>query len=374
MRRTKTRHTNTINNTQWVPTIRICTIDGTMRPCQVHGIDGTGARWSGPALQLPAAACCSPSALCSPARAAPYPARRKLLAPPRPRPAWGTTSSSTVRHSHHSFLCTQPLAHALTVALRAGYARGTIPRENVVVLDNGSGYIKAGFAKDHFPRVTFPSIVGRPILRTDNLESGDTPLKDLMIGDECVPVLGQLDVTYPIKEGKVEAGRWEDMDALWTHTFSKLNVDPTESLVLLTEAPQNSMQNRIQYLETMFEHHGFRGVCLVVQAVLTLYANGQLSGVVLDSGDGVTHTMPVYESTPIPADNGKGGVRSLKVAGRHVTQHLQKLLESSGYSFNLDSDMELLKDIKEKCCFVSVDPRCAWDRQTMPPTLSKKQD
>eukprot|EP01052_Picozoa_sp_SAG31_P004437 SAG31_NODE_183_length_20987_cov_8.711078_21_plen_196_part_00 len=109
-------------------------------------------------------------------------------------------------------------------------------------------------------------------------------------------------------------------------------------------------------LQYMFEKYGFQGLFLSVQAVLTLYAQGLLTGVVLDSGDGVTHAVPVYEGVCLPAENNKGGTQMLRVAGRHVTQHLQKLLEQSGYNFNIDSDMELLKDIKEKCCFVSCDP------------------
>ena len=62
----------------------------------------------------------------------------------------------------------------------------------------------------------------------------------------CLPVMSQLNVEYPISEGQVRGGRWEDMDALWNYTFNKLNVSTKDSLVLLTEAPLNSMQNRIQ--------------------------------------------------------------------------------------------------------------------------------
>ena len=270
-----------------------------------------------------------------------------------------------------------------------GYAKGAIPRENVVVLDNGTGYMKAGFASDHFPRVTFPAMVGRPLMRSDQV-SGDAVLKDIMCGDECLPVMNQLDIKYPIREGQVVDSRWEDMDALWDYTFKKLNVETENSLALLTEAPGNSMPNRIKYLEYMFEKYNFRGCQLVVQvgaplspnipspslfiapspsplpphspqptrhrepagacrcccpaiqrvacrpqAVLTLYANGLMTGVVLDSGDGVTHAVPVYNNAVLMPDNNKGGTMSLKVAGRHVTEHLQKLLEQSGYSFDL---------------------------------------
>ena len=189
-------------------------------------------------------------------------------------------------------------------AIAAGEAGspGGIPRENVVVLDNGTGYLKAGFAMDNFPRVSIPaskksamspsislsrkthsrswafSVVGRPLMRADKVD-GEVELKDLMCGDECLPVLSQLNVEYPVKEGKVNNDRWEDMDALWEYTFeTKLNVDTQNSLVLLTEAPRNGNKNRIKYCEYMFEKYGFQGLFLSVQAVLTLYAHGASPG------------------------------------------------------------------------------------------------
>eukprot|EP01052_Picozoa_sp_SAG31_P004438 SAG31_NODE_183_length_20987_cov_8.711078_22_plen_166_part_00 len=128
-------------------------------------------------------------------------------------------------------------------------APGGIPRENVVVLDNGTGYLKAGFAGDNFPRINIPAMVGRPLMRADKV-AGEIELKDIMCGDECLPVLSQLNVHYPVKEGKVVNDRWEDMDALWDYAFnSKLNVDTENSLVLLTEAPRNGNKNRIQYCQ-----------------------------------------------------------------------------------------------------------------------------
>lgn len=87
---------------------------------------------------------------------------------------------------------------------------------NRVVCDNGSGFLKMGFAGDSFPRYTIPSIVGRPMLRA-NQKIGDIELKPLMVGDEANPLRSLLEISYPIREGIIE--NWDDMIALWEHTF-----------------------------------------------------------------------------------------------------------------------------------------------------------
>ena len=89
---------------------------------------------------------------------------------------------------------------------------------NRVVCDNGSGFLKLGFAGDNFPRYSIPSIVGRPLLRA-NQKIGDIELKSLMLGDEANPLRAMLDISYPISEGIVE--NWEDMTSLWEYCFFK---------------------------------------------------------------------------------------------------------------------------------------------------------
>jgi len=119
---------------------------------------------------------------------------------------------------------------------------------------------------------------------------------------------------------------------------------------MLTEAPMNPQQNRRKMAEVMFEKYGFRSVYVAIQAVLTLYAQGLLTGVVVDSGDGVTHIVPVYEGFALPHLT-----RRLDVAGRDVTRYLIKLLLLRGYVFNRTADFETVRQIKEKLCYVGYD-------------------
>jgi actin-related protein len=145
--------------------------------------------------------------------------------------------------------------------------------------------------------------------------------------------------------------RWDDMQHLWDYTFSeKMKLDPTGRKILLTEPPMNPLKNRETMCEVMFERYGFGGVYVAIQAVLALYAQGLSSGVVVDSGDGVTHIVPVYESTVL-----NHLTRRLDVAGRDVTRNLIALLLRRGYALNRTADFETVRQIKEKLCYVSYD-------------------
>ncbi|KAH3901036.1 Actin-related protein 2 [Saccharomycodes ludwigii] len=221
-----------------------------------------------------------------------------------------------------------------------------------IVLDQGTGFVKIGRAGENFPDYTFPSIVGRPILRAEERAAGISPipLKDTMIGDEAQQVRSYLQIAYPMENGIIK--NWVDMELLWDYAFFEKMKLPTTSgcKVLLTEPPMNPIKNRQTMCEVMFEKYDFGGVYVAIQAVLALYAQGLSSGVVVDSGDGVTHIVPVYESVVL-----SHLTRRLDVAGRDVTRHLIDLLSRRGYAFNRSADFETVRQIKEKLCYVSYD-------------------
>ncbi|UMM35469.1 hypothetical protein L5515_008074 [Caenorhabditis briggsae] len=184
----------------------------------------------------------------------------------------------------------------------------------VIVVDNGTGFVKCGYAGTNFPAHIFPSMVGRPIVRSTQ-RVGNIEIKvctnrirlvliffhfhDLMVGEECSQLRQMLDINYP-------------------------------------------MDNGIQY--------GFNSIYVAVQAVLTLYAQGLLTGVVVDSGDGVTHICPVYEGFAL-----HHLTRRLDIAGRDITKYLIKLLLQRGYNFNHSADFETVRQMKEKLCYIAYD-------------------
>jgi actin-related protein len=215
-----------------------------------------------------------------------------------------------------------------------------------IVFDNGSGMMKAGFAGDDAPRSVFPSVVGRP----KHLEVMNTgSQQDSYVGDDAQIKRGILDVSYPIEHGIVT--NWDDMEKIWSYTFyNELRVNPEDHPVLLTEPSMNPKANRERMLQIMFETYNVPAMFVSIQAVLSLYATGRTTGMVIDSGDGVTHIVPVYDGFGIPH-----AVQRINLAGRDLTDHLSKLLTERGYIFTSSAEKEIVRTMKEQLCYVAFD-------------------
>lgn len=184
----------------------------------------------------------------------------------------------------------------------------------------------------------------------------EVSLQEITFGNEALKAKDSMELSHPMDNGVIRD--WDDMELLWDYTFKKvlcLGSDNGEKVgkglkILLTEPPLNPKANRAKMVKIMFERFGFDAVYVGVQAVMTLYAQGISTGVVVDSGDGVTHIVPVYDGYTMPHIT-----KRLDIAGRDITRQLSKLLFARGYSLGTSSDFESIREIKEKHCYIATE-------------------
>lgn len=216
-----------------------------------------------------------------------------------------------------------------------------------IVVDCGSGITKAGMAGDERPSAYFSTCIGKP--KHPRVMASGAVEGDRFIGSSVQQHRGLLKLSYPMEHGIVT--NWEQMEQIWTHIYdNELKLQPQEHPVLVTEPPLNPRRNREKMCQMAFETFNVPAVQISIQAVLSLYASGRTTGVVLDSGDGVTHCVPIYEGFAI-----SNAIQRMDLAGRDITNRLRILLQKSGYPFNTSAENEIVRIMKEQACYVAKD-------------------
>jgi actin-related protein len=218
-----------------------------------------------------------------------------------------------------------------------------------IVLDNGSGLTKNGYAGEDRPRSVWPTIIGYPKY-TSIMTDVEHYTREYYIGEEALNLRGVLRLVYPVEHGMILD--WQAMEKIWHFTFyNDLRVNPAEHPVLLTEPPLNPRKNREKMAEIMFETFNVPAMYVSMQAVLSLYASGRTTGLVVDSGDGVTHIVPIYEGFALTH-----AINRVDLGGRDITEYLRRLLRQRGYSLVSSAEREIVRDVKEKLCYVALEP------------------
>jgi actin len=226
-----------------------------------------------------------------------------------------------------------------------------------VIIDNGSGFVKAGFAGDDTPRVVFPSIVGKrlnpvsagPIVgkRLEPVRAG----QNTYVGDQAQSMSrrGIITISHPRENGIVT--NWDDMEEIWRHTFhNELRIDPAAQPVMLIDSALDVKANREKMVQIMFETFKVPALYVATAPALSLYERERSSGIVLDFGYGFGQIVPIYKGQVL-----SNAIGRVNLTESDLTNYLMKLLIERGYSFTTLAEREIVRDIKEKLCYVAED-------------------
>ncbi|GAM25003.1 hypothetical protein SAMD00019534_081780 [Acytostelium subglobosum LB1] len=228
-----------------------------------------------------------------------------------------------------------------------------------VVIDNGTGYTKMGYAGNDDPSFIIPSSIATQTAKgkqtAASMKKGVEDL-DFFIGDEAVANAKTYDLTNPIRHGQIQ--NWTHMEQYWEQCiFKYMRCEPEDHYFLLTEPPLNAPENREFTAEIMFETFNVPGLYIAVQAVLALAAtwtlknaDRTLTGTVIDSGDGVTHVIPVAEGYVIGSS-----IKHIPIAGRDITGFVQQLMREREPSIPPAESLEIAKRVKEQFSYVCPD-------------------
>lgn len=210
-----------------------------------------------------------------------------------------------------------------------------------IVIDNGSGFIKIGFAGQDSPRSRYPTMVGFPN-STQLMIGGQN--KEYFVGYEAQAKKVLLNLRKPIQNGMIS--QWDDLEKIWSHGFTnELHVLPEEHPILMTEKPFTQRSHREKMLQIVFDTFNAPLFYSNIQAVFALFSLGKTTGVVWDAGEGVSHTCSVYEGINLPYAT----IQST-ISGSSLTEYLRKRLPTES-----QVDFESATDIKEKHFQVSLD-------------------
>lgn len=222
-----------------------------------------------------------------------------------------------------------------------------------VILDNGSGACKAGFAGDNTPRVAIPAVLAWP--KAPGTQSG-LP-KDRRNGFtfaseaeiDAIVAEGTTVLKHPIDHGVVT--NWESVEKIWRRAFRDLGAEQGGRPVLVTEAPMSAKAHREQMVQLLFEDPDFSAsaVHVAVSGALSLYATGSRTGLVAEVGDGVSQMVPIWEGYVVPH-----AVQRLDLGGRDLTDYLVRLLyEERGYNLDSVATRRAARALKEQHCYVA---------------------
>ena len=232
-----------------------------------------------------------------------------------------------------------------------------------IVIDVGSGEVKAGFSGEEKPKVIFKNYFGEPkykrVLHSYDNDGND--IREQYIGDDCEKYLGLIKLRYPVNHGVFE--KEQDIFSTFNHIYSKLGLNSQEIKehpVLITEPILNPRTNREKIAKMLFENLGVPAIFFASQPILSLFSTSVTTGIILESGEGVSQSCVVFEGYSIPFS-----YERYNYGGRDVSDYLKNMLKRRGYNFYNSTEIKLVNDIKEKMCYLETNKRAELPKKVL---------
>ncbi|TFG17899.1 MAG: actin, cytoplasmic 2 [Promethearchaeota archaeon] len=216
-----------------------------------------------------------------------------------------------------------------------------------VVLDIGQFASKCGFAGEDNPSLVFFTIVGQTKYQQIDFDYGGIRKDEYFIGDE-IQSLGLYKIFYPIEKGIIQD--WGYFEKIVDYIFYNLRVDPSLVNVLFATHPLFPRKDLEKLFKLFLEHYQCMAFYPVLDSMCTLYSGGFQTGLVIEIGDSITRIVPIYEGYKLDH-----AIKYLEIGGRTLTRYMEKILGETGYSADSSIRRELVRALKEKACFVSLD-------------------
>mmetsp|Transcript_38106 Transcript_38106/g.37610 ORF Transcript_38106/g.37610 Transcript_38106/m.37610 type:complete len:273 (+) Transcript_38106:11-829(+) len=230
-----------------------------------------------------------------------------------------------------------------------------VDQKEFVVIDNGTGFLKCGFSGEDLPRVSIPTVMGVKEIIIEPSQTNDQGGKKYsrIYGERAQDNSHEYDITYPIKRGVIED--FDTMKYCWHHLLSHKNMHNQKKCnLLITDSPLNHKDNKIKMAEYLFDKLKDHNIAIdslniMNSSVLSLFASGRTSGIVVESGQGITTAVPIFEGYALPH-----AIKSINLAGEDVTFNLLDSLMAQGIEVD-NSNINHIRKIKEQMCSVALD-------------------
>lgn len=221
-------------------------------------------------------------------------------------------------------------------------------QEEFVVLDNGSGFVKAGFSGEDLPRCVIPTVVSSHKIETEQLNvQGNADAQeekyDMKFSNDAYEayISKGYDKFEPIQRSIITD--LDHMENLWEHIFEhELNLEPKNINLLMTDSPFNTKKNKQQIADIMFDKFKIKSLALMNTAVLSLFATGKTSGIVTEVGEGTSYACPVFEGYALPHAKHK-----LEIAGKDITEEMIRQLSEDKVNVTVEKNFQHVREIKE---------------------------